>query len=398
MNAAGAWHRFGRWVPGLLPVAGVWRSLEQLAAGWRDICEANAAVVFSRSDSGACVQCATARGCGQCDAFSIPWAEFQGDLVKANAGDANGDGLTPALLRLAQISPASNETVLTAWLQADAPSPAGAITAGAVIVLPDNVRVESELIEALKAVSAGLIRQSWRHEEESVRLRDAKLESMAELAAGAGHEINNPLATIAGRAALLLRDESDPQRRKALATIGGQAHRIRDMIGDLMLFGRPPEPAPVQLDLAIAIQNTAAALVEQAEGQGLSLVTESAGDIPIWADPVQLSVVVSALLQNALDASGEGDKITVRSWREDAPDLPLAYFSVHNPACQMADVDREHLFDPFYSGRQAGRGLGFGLTKAWRIVGRHHGRIEFEGDSERGTTFIVRWPARPVQE
>ena len=77
----------------------------------------------------------------------------------------------------------------------------------------------------------------------------AKLEALAEFAAGAGHEINNPATTIAGRATLLLRDETDPIRRQALKTIGGQAYRIRDMIGDLMLFARPPEPQPVFLQL-----------------------------------------------------------------------------------------------------------------------------------------------------
>ena len=78
----------------------------------------------------------------------------------------------------------------------------------------------------------------------------AKLEALAEFAAGAGHEINNPVATIAGRAELLLRNETQPERRQALLTIGAQALRIRDMIGDLMLFARPPKPEPQLLNLA----------------------------------------------------------------------------------------------------------------------------------------------------
>ena len=68
----------------------------------------------------------------------------------------------------------------------------------------------------------------------------AKLEALAEFAAGAGHEINNPVATIVGRAELLLKGETNPERRQALLTIGAQALRIRDMIGDLMVFARPP--------------------------------------------------------------------------------------------------------------------------------------------------------------
>lgn len=67
----------------------------------------------------------------------------------------------------------------------------------------------------------------------------SKLEALGEFAAGAGHEINNPVATIAGRAQLLLASEVDSERRHALEIIGGQALRIRDMIGDVMLFARP---------------------------------------------------------------------------------------------------------------------------------------------------------------
>ena len=77
----------------------------------------------------------------------------------------------------------------------------------------------------------------------------AKLEALAEFAAGAGHEINNPVATIVGRAELLLKGETNPERRQALLTIGAQALRIRDMIGDLMLFARPPKPELQSLNL-----------------------------------------------------------------------------------------------------------------------------------------------------
>jgi hypothetical protein len=59
----------------------------------------------------------------------------------------------------------------------------------------------------------------------------------------------------------------------------------------------------------------------------------------------------------------------------------------------LTDLEREHLFDPFFSGRQAGRGLGFGLPKAWRIITLHGGRIEFEASAMGGAKFIVHWPA-----
>src|SRR5690606_20308915 len=73
-------------------------------------------------------------------------------------------------------------------------------------------------------------------------LEREKLEALAEFAAGAGHEMNNPLAVIAGRAQLLLKDETDAQKRRELAVIHAQAMRVHEMIADLMLFARPPQP------------------------------------------------------------------------------------------------------------------------------------------------------------
>lgn len=90
----------------------------------------------------------------------------------------------------------------------------------------------------------------------------AKLEALAEFAAGAGHEINNPVATIVGRTELLLKGETNPERRQALLTIGAQALRIRDMIGDLMVYARPPQPQPESLNLVEVVNEVVLKLDE----------------------------------------------------------------------------------------------------------------------------------------
>ena len=81
-----------------------------------------------------------------------------------------------------------------------------------------------------------------------------KIAAMAEFAAGAGHEINNPLAVIAGRAQLLLRDEADPERRRDLALMNAQAMRVNEMIADLRLFATPPELERQSLDLTALVR------------------------------------------------------------------------------------------------------------------------------------------------
>ncbi len=220
----------------------------------------------------------------------------------------------------------------------------------------------------------------------------AKLEALAEFAAGAGHEINNPVATIAGRAELLLRNETQPERRQALLTIGAQALRIRDMIGDLMLFARPPKPEPQSLDLVQVVAEVIVKLEESFRAKSLT-VTQADGDsVPIWADSVQLRVVISNLLQNSINASVDRGTIRLDCSPRSEESQNWAVLTVHDRGCGLSDVEREHLFDPFFSGRQAGRGIGFGLPKCWRIVDQHGGRIECESTPDDGTTFRVIWP------
>eukprot|EP00913_Durusdinium_trenchii_P008883 g8349.t1 len=174
-------------------------------------------------------------------------------------------------------------------------------------------------------------------------LEARKLDALAEFAAGAGHEINNPLATISGRVQLLLRTETDPEKRRALETIGGQTYRIRDMIGDVMLFARPPEPEPRDLDLAAVVAGMAEPLREKAESASCRLHVEAAEPVPIRADENQLKIVIDSLLQNSLEAAGEAPEIKVccRPITEEA--LQKAELTVSDNGIGLSELDRAHL-------------------------------------------------------
>ena len=89
------------------------------------------------------------------------------------------------------------------------------------------------------------------------RLEQEKLAALKELAYGAGHEVNNPLANIAARAQTLLEDEVDPERRRKLIAIHRQAMRAHEMIADLMLFARPPQLNVAEFDLRQTAANVA---------------------------------------------------------------------------------------------------------------------------------------------
>jgi len=224
------------------------------------------------------------------------------------------------------------------------------------------------------------------------RLEREKIDAMKELAYGASHEINNPLANISARAQALLRDESHPERRQALEAIRQQAMRAHEMISDLMLFARPPALELQPLDLKSLLSDVAKSMAAECQRREVRLVLQVPEDaVTIDADAQQLSVAVSAICTNALEAIGvKGSIEVVLLLAKTARDGVIV--RVTDTGAGMTDEVRRHLFDPFFSGREAGRGLGFGMSKAWRIVTDHGGTIAVDSSAGEGTTISLQLP------
>jgi signal transduction histidine kinase len=220
-------------------------------------------------------------------------------------------------------------------------------------------------------------------------LTAAKLDALKEFAYGAGHEINNPLANISTRAQTLLRGETDPERRRLLATINRQAFRAHEMIADLMLFARPPEPQKRPLDLSTLVDTLLADLAPHARDQRTELVRVGANAPAVLpADSNHLAEALRAVLLNALEALGIGGRVEI-----EIRSLDHAFgIIIRDNGPGMNTHQLAHCFDPFFSGREAGRGLGFGLCKAWRIVTLHDGSIEIESQPGRGATVTITLP------
>lgn len=244
----------------------------------------------------------------------------------------------------------------------------------------------------------------------------AKLEALYQFAYGLSHEINNPLANIATRAQTLLAEEADPERRRKLATIVQQAFRAHEMIADLMLFARPPALKVEQVDVVKLAETVVAELQEAAREQGTKLARSGdAGPLIANVDSTQIAVALKAIVQNAIEAVRSGGSVEVRvsadcgmrnaESREQVSEQeaqhsssPIPQSAICNLQLTVSDTGpgipaelRPHIFDPFFSGREAGRGLGLGLSKAWRIVQLHGGQIELENGA-RGAVFTIKLP------
>ncbi len=221
------------------------------------------------------------------------------------------------------------------------------------------------------------------------RVRDARLNGLAELAAGAGHEFNNPLAVIAGHAQRLRQKESDPDREHDLRTIERQTERISGLIRGLMQFARPPKPLPRRWPAAAMLTEVRADLAADALERQITL--EVIADADLWADADrdQTRRALRAVALNGLEAAPVGG--WVRLGCEPA-DRGRVAFVVEDSGPGVRPDQREFLFDPFFCGRPAGRGRGLGLSIAWRLATLNGGDLRHEPRSNAPTRFVLTLP------
>lgn len=283
-----------------------------------------------------------------------------------------------------------------------APLPSDWESPAALPLLGDLLRLASENralqgVPARKRVHAELdaLHEATRrqHAGEERRLHERKLAAMAELAAGAGHEINNPLAVISGQAQYLLVSEQEPARRKALTTIVGQTQRIHQTLTQLMQFARPPVPHLQRVDLHGLIREVSNALQHVADDRQVRLTIAPLPALTLKVDPGQLRAALTALMRNALEAAPPAGWASVAVHTTATGSLAIV---VEDSGPGPSDIDREHLFDPFYSGRKAGRGRGLGLPAAWQLARQHGGDVRFDAVSP--TRFVLELPPQALAE
>lgn len=265
----------------------------------------------------------------------------------------------------------------------------------AVTVETHYQQVDATAGEDLLRLAARLAPLESLQKDFARRLETEKLLAMKELAYGAGHEINNPLANISVRAQTLIKQEHDPERRRMLAAINGQVYRAHEMIADLMLFAQPPKLTPAETDLQALMQRTVTGLLPDAARQNSTLIVQPAETpLVVNVDPVQLALALHAMIINSLEAMGQGGRIELQArLQRAAGGKEWAKIRICDDGPGITEEVRRHLFDPFYSGREAGRGLGFGLSKCWRIVTAHGGRIDVESLPGQGACFVILLPA-----
>src|SRR5438309_2708695 len=222
-------------------------------------------------------------------------------------------------------------------------------------------------------------------------VQSEKLVSLGQLAAGAAHEINNPLAAILGFSDLLADDPTIPEKARATAAkIRDQARRTKTLVGNLLSFARQVPPERTLLDINTVVNNAVQlrALDLRSGMSRVELQLESV--LPgVRGYGNQLMQVFFNIVSNALEAmeAATGGVLTIKTIRDRGNVVIL--FSDTGPGLQ----DPYRVFDPFYTTKPVGKGTGLGLSICFGIVQEHGGRIICYNRQEGGAVFRVELPA-----
>ena len=225
---------------------------------------------------------------------------------------------------------------------------------------------------------------------QSQMVQSEKLVSLGQLAAGAAHEINNPLTGVLGYSDLLIDDASLNDRQRAVAEkIRTLARRIKTLVASLLSFARQVPSEKTELDLNHVLSS--ALHLSNLDLRNKHIVVENHSDQdlpPVVGDANQILQVFFNLISNAVDALEEigGGTLVIRA--VERGNSVVMEFSDSGPGIKSP----QHVFDPFFTTKPVGKGTGLGLSICYGIVQEHGGHIECFNRPEGGATFVVAFP------
>jgi signal transduction histidine kinase len=217
-----------------------------------------------------------------------------------------------------------------------------------------------------------------------------KLASLAQLVSGAAHEINNPLAAILGYSELLAAQSDLESNQASMARkIGQQARRTRELVSSLLSFAQQSPGEKTLLDMGSIVQRALQMKMLRTENKNVQLESRIEPDLPqIWGNVNQLFQCCVEIIGNAIDALEEvgGGTFSVSVIQEG--DELVMEFSDSGPGIR----DPRRIFDPFYTTKAVGKGMGLGLSVTYGVMQDHQGRISCENRVEGGAVFELRFP------
>ena len=233
------------------------------------------------------------------------------------------------------------------------------------------------------------------HEERAAHLkhiyRTDRLAVIGQLAAGAAHEIRNPLTSIKSMIQYVQDDIQEPKKQNMIKTVLQEVDRINDILAGLLSFSRQNNPVKHEFDLAVLIDQTVDFIRNTRMKKQITINTSCfAPSVPIVADHDQLKQVLMNIFLNAIDAiEHEGTiDVNVQSAKTDGEACYTVTITDNGKGIEEGSL--ENLFDPFYTTKEDGTGLG--LSISYGIIHRHRGRIDIGNRTGGGVQVVIQLP------
>jgi two-component system sensor histidine kinase PilS (NtrC family) len=228
--------------------------------------------------------------------------------------------------------------------------------------------------------------------------RSERLASIGRLAAGIAHEIRNPLASISGSVEVLKSlPGADTETRQLVDIAVREVDRLDRLISDLLDYARPRTEERQPLDLGEVTTEIGKALEHERREHNVGVVIDAEPGVGIDGGSGQIRQVLWNLIRNAIDAMPAGGTLRMATSLEElSGGQQEAVLTVSDTGVGIPREDLDRIFEPFFSTKPNGTGLG--LATVARIVEDHRGNIDIQSDRGKGTTFILRFPAIHISQ
>jgi len=230
-------------------------------------------------------------------------------------------------------------------------------------------------------------------------LHQDKMISLGTLAASVVHEINNPLTGVLNYIRLMIKitgrgslsEEQIEKFQEYLKLMGSEVGRCSEIVSNLLAFSRKSRLEFSDVDINDLIEKCILLSDHKLTLQNIQIKTDLSADIPkVMGDFNQLQQSILNLILNAADAMPEGGILTIESSFNS--ESGLAEIKVADTGFGIAKENLTRIFDPFFSTKMEGKGLGLGLSVVYGIIDRHKGSIEVESELDKGAVFTIKLP------
>lgn len=220
--------------------------------------------------------------------------------------------------------------------------------------------------------------------------RTEKLAMVGQLAAGAAHEIRNPLTSVRGFIQLLRKELLNTPKAEYIDIIITEIDRVNSIVSDFLKLAKPATPRWAACHVEELFNEIRVLIDSEAFLKNVEVI-EEIGPLPeIMIDKEQVKQVLINIMQNSFDAMPQGGELTIRVVAE--PEVGAVKISIQDSGCGMDREIVDRIFKPFYTTKETGTGLG--LSVSLQIIENHGGRIEVDSAPGRGTTTNIYLPCQ----